>query len=68
MRRAIAFLFLLRGADPNLAKTFIGGALLKLISVAREPHHVTRNDEFSLLGRAAVFGSPVRVQEGDVKA
>jgi hypothetical protein len=39
-----------------------------LISVARKPHHVTRNDDFSLLGRAAVFGSALRVQEGQVKA
>jgi hypothetical protein len=33
------------------------GALLMLISVTRSPHHVTRNDEFSLLGRAAVYSA-----------
>ena len=43
------------GGRPKACKTLIGGALLNCISVAQKPHHVTRSDDFSLLGRAALL-------------
>jgi hypothetical protein len=68
MRRAIAFQSQLLGADPKLAKILVGGASLNCISVAHKLHHVTRSEDFSLLGPAAIEGSALRVQEGNVKA